>query len=72
MWVDEFDYPGATLSAEINGMISTASMSTPPPETAPTSWTVSGIHAVPEPTSCLLMLVGLGALEQGATAERFK
>ena len=61
----EFDYSGATLSAEISGTITTASMGgTLLPETAPSSWTVSGITAaaVPEPTSGLLMLVGLAGL----------
>ena len=61
----DFDYSGATLSAEISGTITTAiAGDTPLPETAPSSWTVSGITAaaVPEPTSGLLMFVGLGAL----------
>ena len=59
----DFDYSGATLTAEISGTVTTASMGgTLLPETAPSSWTVSGVTAVPEPTSGLLMLVGLGAL----------
>ena len=59
----DFDYSGATLTAEISGTVTTASMGgTLLPETAPSSWIVSGVTAVPEPTSGLLMLVGLGAL----------
>ena len=59
----EFDYSAATLSAEISGTVTTSTMgATNLPETAPSSWTVSGVTAVPEPTSGLLMLVGLGAL----------
>ena len=59
----DFDYSGATLTAEISGTVTTAAMGgTLLPETAPTSWTVSGITAVPEPTSGLLMLVGLAGL----------
>ena len=59
----DFDYSGATLTAEISGTVTTASMGgTLLPETAPSSWTVSGVTAVPEPTSGLLMLVGLAGL----------
>ena len=69
----EYDYSAATLSTTINGSITTAAMGDTDFVTAvPTTWTVSGITAVggddpvtpavPEPTSGLLMLVGLGAL----------
>ena len=58
-----YDYSGATLAAEMTGTITTATMGdTDIGNVVPTSWTVSGIAPVPEPTSGLLMLVGLGAL----------
>ena len=71
----DYDYAGATLGATLDGSVSIALMGstdiTDNPN-APTTWTVSGItktaqggsdpSGVPEPTSGLLMLVGLGAL----------
>ena len=58
-----YDYSGAALATEMSGTITTATMgNTDLGDIVPTSWTVSGIAPVPEPTSGLLMLVGLGAL----------
>ena len=58
-----FDYSAAQLTTTLSGSITTASMGATTLTTAePSSWTVSGVTAVPEPTSGLLMLVGLGAL----------
>ena len=59
-----YDYSGATLATEMSGTITTATMGDTNFDATlvPTSWTVSGIAPVPEPTSGLLMLVGLGAL----------
>ena len=61
-----FDYSAASLTTTINGTVETASMGpTKFTSSVPATWTVSGItatSAVPEPTSGLLMLVGLGAL----------
>ena len=58
-----FDYSGATLTTTINGSVDTASMGpTKFTSAVPATWTVSGIQPVPEPTSGLLMVMGLGAL----------
>ena len=69
-----FDYSGATLTTTISGTIATDAMGkTTLTSAVPSTWTISGITAlsgggdepggnVPEPTSGLLMLVGLGAL----------
>ena len=58
-----FDYSAAQLTTTLSGSVTTAPMASTTLTTAePSSWTVSGITAVPEPTSGLLMLVGLGAL----------
>lgn len=58
-----YDYSGATMTAEVKGTVTTISMGTTEFSTAaPTSWTLSGIESVPEPTSGLLMLVGLAGL----------
>ena len=59
----DFDYSAATLTTAISGSITTAGMGATTLTTAtPSAWTVSGITAVPEPTSGLLMLVGLAGL----------
>ena len=61
----DFDYSAATLTTTISGSITTAGMGATTLTTAtPSAWTVSGITAVavPEPTSGLLMLVGLAGL----------
>lgn len=59
----EFDYTAATISTEFSGTVTTAKMGASTLDaSAPTSWTVSGVAAVPEPTSGLLMLVGLAGL----------
>ena len=71
----DYDYSAATLTTTLNGEITTATMgNTDLGDIVPSSWTVAGITAatpvtpdpdpsgVPEPTSGLLMLVGLGAL----------
>jgi hypothetical protein len=59
----KFDYSAAQLSTTIEGTIDTAAMgNTTLTSAVPSVWTVSGVTAVPEPTSGLLMLVGLGAL----------
>ena len=58
-----YDYSDATMTAEIRGTVTTLSTgSTSFSSDAPASWTVSGIQGVPEPTSGLLMLVGLAGL----------
>ena len=69
-----YDYSAATLTTTLSGDITTAiGGNTSFGDLVPTTWTVSGITAlsggdepvtpgVPEPTSGLLMLVGLGAL----------
>ena len=59
----EYDYTAATLSTSISGTIKTASSGDTDFTTAvPTSWTVSGVAAVPEPTSGLLLLLGVAGL----------
>ena len=59
----EFDYSAAQLTTTIEGTIETAAMgNTTLTSAVPSNWTVSGITAVPEPTSGLLMLVGLAGL----------
>ena len=58
-----FDYTAATISTEFTGTITTETMGATSLSTGSASqWTVSGIAAVPEPTSGLLMLVGLAGL----------
>jgi len=60
-----YDYSAASLTTEITGSIDTAGMGpTKITSGVPATWTITGITpvAVPEPTSGLLMLVGLGAL----------
>ena len=59
----EFDYTAATIATEFKGEVTTAAMGVTELNTGtPSSWTVSGVAAVPEPTSGLLMLVGLAGL----------
>ena len=59
----KFDYSAAQLTTKLSGSITTEAMGATTLTTAvPSVWTVSGVTAVPEPTSGLLMLVGLGAL----------
>ena len=58
-----YDYTGAMMTAEIKGTVTTAQTGlTGLDSSTPASWTVSGIEGVPEPTSGLLMLVGLAGL----------
>lgn len=58
-----YDYSAATLSTELKGSVTTvASGTTSFASGLPTSWTVSGIVPVPEPTSGLLMLLGVAGL----------
>jgi hypothetical protein len=59
----DFDYSAATISAELKGTVTTSTMgNTALDAGVPTQWTVSGVAAVPEPTSGLLMLIGLAGL----------
>ena len=70
----DYDYSGATLASTLEGTVTLATMGgttlTDAISTVPGTWTVDGITktaqgvtpGVPEPTSGLLMLVGLGAL----------
>ena len=58
-----YDYSGATLSTTLSGTVTTASTgATNLPSGLPTTWTVSGIAPVPEPTSGLLLLLGMAGL----------
>lgn len=60
-----YDYTGATLSTEFKGTITTAGTgNTTLTTAAPSEWVVSGITttSVPEPTSGLLLLMGLAGL----------
>ena len=58
-----FDYSAASMTTTIEGSVNTATMGTTKFSSGvPATWAVSGIAPVPEPTSGLLMLVGLGAL----------
>lgn len=58
----KFDYSAATISATINGSVTTATSGFTTIADNASTWTVSGVAAVPEPTSGLLMLVGLAGL----------
>ena len=58
----EFDYSAATIATTLSGEMTTLNMGTTTFSGSPTSWTVSGITAAPEPTSGLLLLLGVGAL----------
>lgn len=58
-----WDYSGASMSTTISGTITTAAMGDTAMSTGvPSSWTVSGATAVPEPATGLLMLVGMAGL----------
>lgn len=58
-----YDYSGATLAATVSGEVSIkAAGNSPISMSAPATWTVSGITPVPEPTSGLLMLLGMAGL----------
>ena len=58
-----YDYTAATLETTISGSITTAGNGNTGLATAvPSTWTVSGIVAAPEPTSGVLMLLGLAGL----------
>ena len=58
----DYDYTAATISATISGTVTTKASGFTTLADNPTTWTVSGVTAVPEPTSGLLMLVGLAGL----------
>ena len=58
----EFDYSAATISTTISGTVTTKASGFTTLADNASSWTVSGVAAVPEPTSGLLMLVGLAGL----------
>ena len=58
----DYDYSAAALSTTITGSFSTIAQGTSPLDASPTSWTVSGITAIPEPTSGLLLLLGVAGL----------
>lgn len=59
----EFDYSNAALETVLSGSVTTVANGTTALSTsAPSSWTVSGIVPVPEPTSGLLMLLGMAGL----------
>lgn len=58
-----YDYTAATLETSLSGSITTATMGqTEFASSLPTSWTVSGIVPVPEPTSGLMLLLGMAGL----------
>ena len=58
-----FDYTGAQLSTTLSGSVTTlAAGTTTFASSLPTTWTITGIAPVPEPTSGLLMLLGMAGL----------
>lgn len=58
-----YDYTGATLSTTISGSLTGVSTGAATfTSDLPSTWTVSGIVAAPEPTSGLLMLLGMAGL----------
>ncbi len=58
-----FDYTAAALETTLSGTVTTASTGASALATSlPTSWTVSGIVPVPEPTSGLMLLLGMAGL----------
>ena len=65
---DDYDYSNASMTTTLTGSISTLAMGTTGFDASPTSWTVSGIvpkstpTPVPEPTSGLLLLLGVAGL----------
>ena len=60
--VGDYDYSAATLDGVISGSITTELMGETLIDAVPTSWTVSGVESVPEPTSGLLLLLGVAGL----------
>jgi hypothetical protein len=58
----EWDYSAATIEAKITGSLTTAPSGTTTFTADPTSWTVAGAVAVPEPTSGLLLMLGIAGL----------
>ena len=59
---DTYDYSAATLETTITGGFKTNPSGLSPLNADSSSWKVSGIVAAPEPTSGLLLLLGVGAL----------
>jgi hypothetical protein len=58
-----YDYTGATLSTTISGSLTGVSTGAATfSSDLPSTWTVSGIVAAPEPTSGLLVLLGMAGL----------
>lgn len=58
-----YDYTAASLATEISGSVTTSNLGNTKLDSAvPTSWTVSGIAAIPEPTSGLLLILGMAGL----------
>lgn len=58
-----YDYSAAYLSTTIDGSVTTVNAGNTTLSTAaPSTWAVAGITVVPEPTSGLLLLVGMAGL----------
>ena len=58
----DWDYSDATVSATIKGTFEGKTGASAIASGVPTSWTVSGAVAVPEPTSGLILLLGVAGL----------
>ena len=61
--IGDWDYTDATLTATMSGSFKTASSGTSQLTLDPTTWTVAGaVEAIPEPTSAMLLLLGMAGL----------
>ena len=60
--VGEWDYSAATATTSISGVFDGSSGASNIQSGIPAIWTVSGAQAVPEPTSGLLLLLGVAGL----------
>lgn len=59
----EWDYTDATMSTTLAGSITTSAMGdTTLTSGLPSSWTITGAQSIPEPTSGLLLLLGVAGL----------
>ena len=58
----DWDYSAATVSATLTGTFEGATGSSTIDSAVPATWTISGAEAIPEPTSGLLLLLGVAGL----------
>ena len=60
--IGEWDYSKAVATTTLSGTFTGATGTSTLSSVVPTTWTVSGAQAIPEPTSGLLLLLGVAGL----------